>query len=137
MTAAVLFGAGTPLAKLLLTHTSPWLLAALLYLGSGIGLWIRRLELVGRSDRGRRHGRTGAADAGFVGDAGVGRVAAVECRGRTHGAVGLVSVQGKLRPQHHPVAIKTDRLFEIERILIALRDRGYGALCIANGAWNQ
>jgi len=45
MAAAVLFGAGTPLAKLLLAHTSPWLLAALLYLGSGIGLWIvRRLR---------------------------------------------------------------------------------------------
>ena len=42
MTAAVLFGAGTPLAKLLLAHTSPWLLAALLYLGSGVGLWIVR-----------------------------------------------------------------------------------------------
>jgi drug/metabolite transporter (DMT)-like permease len=38
-----LFGAGTPLAKLLLAHTSPWLLAALLYLGSGIGLWVVRL----------------------------------------------------------------------------------------------
>lgn len=43
MAAAVLFGAGTPLAKLLLAHTSPWLLAALLYLGSGIGLWLVRL----------------------------------------------------------------------------------------------
>jgi drug/metabolite transporter (DMT)-like permease len=43
MSAAVLFGAGTPLAKLLLAHTSPWLLAALLYLGSGIGLWLVRL----------------------------------------------------------------------------------------------
>lgn len=42
MTAAVLFGASTPLAKLLLAYTSPWLLAALLYLGSGIGLWIVR-----------------------------------------------------------------------------------------------
>jgi drug/metabolite transporter (DMT)-like permease len=42
MAAALLFGAGTPLAKLLLAHTSPWLLAALLYLGSGIGLWIVR-----------------------------------------------------------------------------------------------
>lgn len=45
MAAAALFGAGTPLAKLLLAHTSPWLLAALLYLGSGIGLWlVRRLR---------------------------------------------------------------------------------------------
>jgi Permeases of the drug/metabolite transporter (DMT) superfamily len=42
LAAAALFGAGTPLAKLLLTHVSPWLLAALLYLGSGIGLWLVR-----------------------------------------------------------------------------------------------
>ena len=45
MLAALLFGAGTPLAKILLAETSPWLLAALLYLGSGIGLacyrWVR------------------------------------------------------------------------------------------------
>lgn len=41
--AAALFGAGTPVAKLLLTHTSPWLLAGLLYLGSGAGLWAWRL----------------------------------------------------------------------------------------------
>ena len=40
--AALLFGAGTPLAKLLLGHISPWLLVALLYLGSGIGLWLMR-----------------------------------------------------------------------------------------------
>ena len=43
--AAFLFGASTPLAKMLLAHTGPWLLAALLYLGSGTGLWIvRRLR---------------------------------------------------------------------------------------------
>ena len=36
--AALLFGASTPLAKLLLGETSPWLLAGLLYLGSGFGL---------------------------------------------------------------------------------------------------
>ena len=41
--AALLFGAGTPLAKLLLGGTSPWLLAGLLYLGSGIGLTILRV----------------------------------------------------------------------------------------------
>lgn len=35
---AVLFGASTPLAKGLLGGISPWLLAALLYLGAGIGL---------------------------------------------------------------------------------------------------
>jgi drug/metabolite transporter (DMT)-like permease len=45
LAAALLFGAGTPLAKLLLEQASPWLLAALLYLGSGIGLaLLRRLR---------------------------------------------------------------------------------------------
>lgn len=41
--AALLFGAGTPFAKLLLGPVSPWLLAGLLYLGSGIGLFIWRV----------------------------------------------------------------------------------------------
>ena len=36
--ASLLFGAGTPFAKLLLGPISPWLLAGLLYLGSGTGL---------------------------------------------------------------------------------------------------
>lgn len=45
LAAALLFGAGTPLAKLLLAQASPWLLAALLYLGSGVGLaLLRRLR---------------------------------------------------------------------------------------------
>jgi drug/metabolite transporter (DMT)-like permease len=42
LAAAVLFGAGTPLAKVLLDSVSPWLLAGILYLGSGIGLAIWR-----------------------------------------------------------------------------------------------
>lgn len=42
LTAAGLFGIGTPLSKLLLAEVSPWLLAALLYLGSGLGLWLMR-----------------------------------------------------------------------------------------------
>ena len=41
--AALLFGAGTPLAKLLLSHIGPWLLAGLFYLGSGMGLTVFRL----------------------------------------------------------------------------------------------
>ena len=41
--AAVLFGAGTPLAKILLGSVSPWMLAGLLYLGSGLGLVLYRL----------------------------------------------------------------------------------------------
>ncbi|WP_145538323.1 DMT family transporter [Yersinia kristensenii] len=43
LTAAALFGAGTPLAKQLLNTVSPWLLAGLLYLGSGVGLALYRL----------------------------------------------------------------------------------------------
>jgi drug/metabolite transporter (DMT)-like permease len=42
LVAAALFGAGTPLAKLLLADVSPWMLAALLYLGSGLGLALWR-----------------------------------------------------------------------------------------------
>lgn len=42
LTATCLFGIGSPLSKLLLAEVSPWLLAALLYLGSGLGLWLMR-----------------------------------------------------------------------------------------------
>ena len=42
LASAFLFGAGTPLAKMLLDSVSPWLLAGLLYLGSGIGLALYR-----------------------------------------------------------------------------------------------
>ena len=38
LAAALLFGGGTPLAKCLLASVNPWLLAGLLYLGSGLGL---------------------------------------------------------------------------------------------------
>ncbi len=38
ITAAILFGASTPFSKLLLGEVDPWLLAGLLYLGSGCGL---------------------------------------------------------------------------------------------------
>ncbi len=41
--AALLFGSGTPLAKGLLSDIDPWLLAGLLYLGSGMGLSAYRL----------------------------------------------------------------------------------------------
>lgn len=40
LTAAVLFGASTPAAKLLIGHVAPQLLAGLLYLGSGCGLFL-------------------------------------------------------------------------------------------------
>lgn len=43
--AALLFGAGTPLAKLLLDGVGPWMLAGLFYLGSGLGLTLYRLAV--------------------------------------------------------------------------------------------
>lgn len=49
--AALLFGASPPVAKLLLPQAAPWILAGLLYLGSGLGL----TALLGiESARGRR-----------------------------------------------------------------------------------
>ncbi len=42
LAAAALFGASTPLAKLLVGETSPLILAGLLYLGSGLGLFAWR-----------------------------------------------------------------------------------------------
>lgn len=47
--AAVLFGASTPLSKLLIGQVEPVLLAGLLYAGSGIGLSVCLLWQVGRS----------------------------------------------------------------------------------------
>ena len=47
---ALLFGASIPFSKLLLASTDPWLLAGLLYLGSGVGLSV---FLVGRYIAGR------------------------------------------------------------------------------------
>jgi len=43
LVSALLFGAGTPAAKLLVGGIDPWLLAGVLYLGSGIGLAVLRL----------------------------------------------------------------------------------------------
>ncbi|KTD53624.1 hypothetical protein Lsan_4034 [Legionella santicrucis] len=42
LSAAILFGGSTPFAKQLIGNTSPILLAGLLYLGSGIGLFLLR-----------------------------------------------------------------------------------------------
>jgi drug/metabolite transporter (DMT)-like permease len=57
LAAAVLFGASTPLAKLLLGTVDPVLLAGLLYLGSGSGLvlwqWLRRWRRASASPEAR------------------------------------------------------------------------------------
>lgn len=66
---AVLFGAGTPVAKLLLDSVSPWLLAGLLYTGSGLGLGLYRL--VARLSRVRLERAAYAPLAGAVAFGGV------------------------------------------------------------------
>jgi drug/metabolite transporter (DMT)-like permease len=48
LASAVLFGASTPLAKTLVGEIAPWLLAGLLYLGSGCGLAIAAVAMRGR-----------------------------------------------------------------------------------------
>ncbi|WP_018914130.1 DMT family transporter [Thiomonas sp. FB-6] len=66
--AALLFGAGTPLAKRLLQGTDPWVLAGLLYLGAGLGLggW-RLLRRAPRVRLARAEGLWFAAAVGFGG----------------------------------------------------------------------
>src|SRR6476661_2946445 len=61
--AAALFGIGTPFAKLLLGGTSAWMLAALLYLGAGIGLAAWRVF------RGDRMPRMSRADVTWLASA--------------------------------------------------------------------
>ena len=61
LASAALFGASAPFAKILLGNVSPWLLAGLLYLGSGLGLALTRLLRPSRpASRPREcHGSTG------------------------------------------------------------------------------
>lgn len=65
--AALLFGAGTPAAKLLLGQTSPWLLAGLLYLGSGLGLTAYRFAIRAPAARPERSEVLWLAGAIFAG----------------------------------------------------------------------
>jgi drug/metabolite transporter (DMT)-like permease len=44
LASAVLFGASTPFAKLLLGSVDPWLMAGLLYIGAGLGLAVVHLS---------------------------------------------------------------------------------------------
>ena len=69
LAAAALFGASAPFAKLLLPDTGPWLLAAILYLGSGLGIaLVRRLRRAPAVRPTRREGGwlAGATLAGGV-----------------------------------------------------------------------
>jgi drug/metabolite transporter (DMT)-like permease len=64
LASALLFGAGTPVAKVLLGEVSPWLLVGLLYVGSGVGLGLYRL--ISRAPRVRLSRRDLLALAGAV-----------------------------------------------------------------------
>jgi drug/metabolite transporter (DMT)-like permease len=69
LASALLFGAGTPLAKLLLADVSPFMLAGLLYAGSGVGLGLYRLAR--RAPRVRPRGREWLPLAGAILSGGV------------------------------------------------------------------
>jgi drug/metabolite transporter (DMT)-like permease len=69
LAAAILFGASTPFAKLLLGEVAPWLLAGLLYLGSGLGLLVLRQILRSKTPllaKGERAWLAGAILSGGV-----------------------------------------------------------------------
>ena len=71
---AILFGASTPLAKLLLSGVDPWMLAGILYLGSGVGLAILRGVTATsrvRAFEARVHGRGWVSLAGAILSGGV------------------------------------------------------------------
>lgn len=69
LVSAALFGAGTPVAKLLLGEVSPWLLAGLLYTGAGAGLTV--LRIIRRATPVRLEPRDRLAFAGAVGFGGI------------------------------------------------------------------
>ncbi|MEO6824309.1 MAG: DMT family transporter [Nitrosospira sp.] len=69
LAAAFLFGMGTPVAKLLLGPADPWLLAGLLYLGSGLGLalwWLLRKARPAHLGSGETKWLAGAILAGGI-----------------------------------------------------------------------
>jgi drug/metabolite transporter (DMT)-like permease len=60
----VLFGASTPFAKILLGHMDPWMLAGLLYLGSGAGLFVVRAAR--RLSGAKAEGEAGIGGTGWL-----------------------------------------------------------------------
>jgi drug/metabolite transporter (DMT)-like permease len=65
LASAVLFGVSTPFAKLLLGTVDPWLLAGLLYVGSGVGL--SAFRVIGSvSAKYRNEARLSRADAPWI-----------------------------------------------------------------------
>jgi drug/metabolite transporter (DMT)-like permease len=121
----MLFGAGTPLAKLLLNEVGPWLLAGILYLGAGIGL------AIWRAIRGSPPVRLSRADVGWLAGAVF-----------FGGIVGPVLLLGGLA---HTDAATASLLLNAEGVLTALlawfvfrenfdRRIALGMVCIVAGA---
>lgn len=125
LSAAVLFGAGVPFSKLLLDAVNPWLLAGLLYLGSGVGLALVRWSTGAPSVRLAR------SDVGWL----AGAVAA-------GGVIGPVLLMWGLARSD---AATASLLLNAEAVLTALiawlvfrenvdRRIAFGMLCIVAGA---
>jgi drug/metabolite transporter (DMT)-like permease len=66
LAAAVLFGASTPFSKILLPDVAPLMLAALLYLGAGIGVSLFRVSAFVRSQE-SVEARLRRSDVGLLG----------------------------------------------------------------------
>ena len=118
--AAALFGASMPFAKTLVGQVAPVTLAGILYLGSGLGLLACFLvcavlarnnqapphahgsgsTLARGGDRLRRDCGAGLADVWPDAHACLVGIATAQYRGRAHGDVGLVRLQGKFRPSY-------------------------------------
>ena len=64
--ASALFGASTPFAKTLLPEVEPWLMAGLLYLGSGLGLTLYRLLAARRNNETGRETSLARKDAPWL-----------------------------------------------------------------------
>lgn len=62
LASAVLFGASTPFAKALLGEVDPWMLAGILYLGSGFGLLVMRSVRGLRGAQRRREARVSGSE---------------------------------------------------------------------------
>lgn len=68
LASAALFGGATPLAKALLAQADPWMLAAVLYLGAGLGLALLRFAL-SRTRHAHREALLSSADWPWLGGA--------------------------------------------------------------------
>jgi len=103
---ALLFGASTPLAKLLLREVDPWMLAGLLYLGSGLGLIAVRTLL-------RALGAGARSEAAIRGDGWIWLALAT----LSGGVIGPVLLMVGLA---HTVATAAALLLNLEGVLTAL-----------------